>query len=168
VTVGWLRLVKEDAASTELGTMSTELPRSMCTDRQFTSITRPVPALVFSKSPSRNGCSKSSKRPAMIDPTAVCMARPSTIEVTPSAAKRPPTLAPQTKEKSTARPTAINTMRPRSTKIDGIRSRHDPCSALRNSAAFIADRMKINNRKPKIVATNFTPVPSPATMLLGS
>lgn len=55
--------------------------------------------------------------------------------------RRPPDM-----ENSTASPAAISTIRPMWTKIDGIRPRQDSCSALRNSAVFNADRMKINSR----------------------
>ena len=65
----------------------------------------------------------------MIDPTAFCRARPTMIEVTPSAAKTPATSAPHTHQNSRAMPTMMKTKRIRSLKIVGNRSRHEPFSA---------------------------------------
>ncbi len=92
---GRLMLVNDCAASTEFGVMRRPSLVSRCTARQLTSATRPVPLSVSIQSPSRKGCSKSISSPEMIWPTEFCSVRPITIEVTPSAVNKPPTLAPQ-------------------------------------------------------------------------
>ena len=92
---GLLRLVNDAAASTEFGMICRPLPVSMWVARQLTSTTRPRADGVSTQSPIWNGCSNSSSRPEMIWPTEFCSARPSTIDVMPSAVNRPPTLAPQ-------------------------------------------------------------------------
>ncbi len=92
---GWLRFVNVASASMAFGMMRTPSSVSMCTERQLTSTMRPRSPSASSQSPSLNGCSNSSSRPLMIDPTAFWSAKPSTIVVTPSAANRPPTLAPR-------------------------------------------------------------------------
>ncbi len=52
-------------ASEEFGMIRIPAPVSMCTDRQFTSTTRPRTPPASSQSPSRNGCSKSRNSPAI-------------------------------------------------------------------------------------------------------
>ena len=92
---GRLKLVNDAAASTEFGMICRPLPVSICVARQLTSTTRPRAVGVSIQSPSWNGCSNSTSRPEMIWPTEFCSARPSTIDVMPSAVNSPPTSAPQ-------------------------------------------------------------------------
>ena len=157
---GWLRLVNEAPASVALGTMRMPLPVSMCTARQLTSTTRPFSLPVSSQSPSLNGCSNSSSRPEMIDPTAFCRAKPRMIDVTPRAAMRPPTSAPQTHENRMAKPITTRSRRTMSTKIDGIRSRHVPVAACWNSTTLSAASTRTISKNPNTVARICTHVVS--------
>lgn len=133
---------------------------SMCTARQFTSTTRPLPRLVSSQSPIRNGCSNNSSRPEMTGPTALCTARPMTIEVTPTAVIRPPMLAPHTQDSSRPIPMTISTRRPRSMKMPGNRSRQEPVFASPNNAALAPASSSSMIRKPTTVAVIFDQVGS--------
>ncbi len=133
--------------------------------RQFTSTTSPLAEGVSIQSPSWNGCSKSTNRPEMICPTEFCRVNPNTIEVTPNAANRPPTLAPHTRDRITATPMAISTNRATSKKIDGRRARQLPSGAVWNNVMLNAESSNSSTAKPNTVATTRTTVASGAMSL---
>lgn len=92
---GRLRLMNDVVASIEFGMMRIPAPVSMCTERQFTSTTRPLVVPVSSQSSIRNGCSNNMNKPETIWPMEFCSIRPMTTEVMPSAVNSPPIRTPQ-------------------------------------------------------------------------
>ena len=85
--------------SVELGTTWIAPPKaSMCADRQLTSFTSPDTLPTSIVSPTSNGRSIRSMRPENRLPRGSCSARPTTIEVTPRAARAPSISRPQTME----------------------------------------------------------------------
>ena len=153
VPPGRLRLVNDAPANTEFGITCRPLPVSRWVARQFTSTTRPRAVGVSSQSPIWKGCSNNSSRPETIWPTEFCSARPNTMELTPSAVNRPPTLAPQTTDRISARPMAIIVKRATSRKIVGIRWRQLPSGALANRVALRPDSNSTSTTNPSVVDT---------------
>ena len=156
------KFVNEPSARFDVGMITMPLPVSRCTARQFTSTICPRVPPVSIQSPSSNGDSKIKNSPDTIDPTAFCSARPTTIDVTPRAAKMPATSAFQSQPNSTAMPTMISTNRIRSLKIDGKRSRHDPFSARWKTRWFRALIVTTMSSRPKIVQITRGQVAAPS------
>ena len=148
---GRLRLVNEVVASIEFGMIRIPLPVSMCTARQFTSMTRPRAVPVSSQSSIRKGCSNSMNKPDTTWPTEFCSIRPMTTEVTPSAVKRPPIRTPQMYDNITARPTPIIAKRATSRKMVGSRLRQLFSGAPSNTVALSPDSSSTSTSMPNTV-----------------
>ena len=88
--VGREMLISVSLPITEFGITTRSRARVRTrTERQFISITSPVSAPTVIQSPTWNGRSNSTAMPTMTLSSVFCSARPSTIELTPSAVSRP-------------------------------------------------------------------------------
>lgn len=93
----------------------------------------------------------------MTPPTAFCRARPTTIEPTPRAVKRPETSVSQTSPSSRVPAMTMMSSRARSIRMVGMRSRLVPDFAVVKTTKFRALSSTRMTRKAKRVAASFGP-----------